>query len=121
MPCRRDTCVFSMQCAGTVRSSASAGCYPRAIAHKRIRTEAGRCRAISTQERWRRGGKMRYTVAGRVPPPGSRKGDPLGLLTGWGQHAPHALVAQLDRASDFESEGREFESLRARQISNDLR
>ena len=26
----------------------------------------------------------------------------------------HALVAQLDRASDFESEGREFESLRAR-------
>jgi hypothetical protein len=27
----------------------------------------------------------------------------------------HALVAQLDRASDFESEGREFESLRARQ------
>src|ERR1700734_805442 len=28
-----------------------------------------------------------------------------------------ALVAQLDRASDFESEGREFESLRARQIS----
>ena len=30
-----------------------------------------------------------------------------------------ALVAQLDRASDFESEGREFESLRARQkVSN---
>ena len=29
-----------------------------------------------------------------------------------------ALVAQLDRASDFESEGREFESLRARQIPN---
>jgi hypothetical protein len=28
--------------------------------------------------------------------------------------APHALVAQLDRASDFDSEGREFESLRAR-------
>jgi hypothetical protein len=26
---------------------------------------------------------------------------------------PHALVAQPDRASDFESEGREFESLRA--------
>jgi hypothetical protein len=26
----------------------------------------------------------------------------------------HALVAQLDRASDFDSEGREFESLRAR-------
>jgi hypothetical protein len=31
-----------------------------------------------------------------------------------------ALVAQLDRASDFESEGREFESLRARQDFNDL-
>src|ERR1700692_3054297 len=29
-----------------------------------------------------------------------------------------ALVAQLDRASDFESEGREFESLRARQLSD---
>jgi hypothetical protein len=29
--------------------------------------------------------------------------------------AAKALVAQLDRASDFESEGREFESLRARQ------
>ena len=28
---------------------------------------------------------------------------------------PEAPVAQLDRASDFESEGREFESLRARQ------
>ncbi len=27
-----------------------------------------------------------------------------------------ALVAQLDRASDFESEGREFESLRARHL-----
>ena len=26
----------------------------------------------------------------------------------------HALVAQLDRASDYESEGQEFESLRAR-------
>src|SRR5215467_9366555 len=31
-----------------------------------------------------------------------------------------ALVAQLDRASDFESEGREFESLRARQKINIL-
>src|SRR6266508_153724 len=31
--------------------------------------------------------------------------------------AGHALVAQLDRASDFESEGREFESLRARHLS----
>ena len=31
-----------------------------------------------------------------------------------------ALVAQLDRASDFESEGREFESLRARQHLDDV-
>jgi hypothetical protein len=31
-----------------------------------------------------------------------------------------ALVAQLDRASDFESEGREFESLRARQQNKGL-
>src|SRR5262249_32022259 len=31
-----------------------------------------------------------------------------------------ALVAQVDRASDFESEGREFESLRARQIANKI-
>ena len=29
-----------------------------------------------------------------------------------------ALVAQLDRASDFESEGREFESLRARALDD---
>lgn len=29
-----------------------------------------------------------------------------------------APVAQLDRASDFESAGRGFESLRARQLSN---
>jgi hypothetical protein len=29
-----------------------------------------------------------------------------------------ALVAQLDRAPDFESGGREFESLRARQLNN---
>ena len=28
----------------------------------------------------------------------------------------HALVAQLDRASDYESEGQEFESLRARHL-----
>ena len=32
----------------------------------------------------------------------------------------HALVAQLDRASDFDSEGREFESLRARQQNQRL-
>jgi hypothetical protein len=31
-----------------------------------------------------------------------------------------ALVAQLDRASDFDSEGREFESLRARQLNQIL-
>jgi hypothetical protein len=29
-------------------------------------------------------------------------------------NGPQALLAQLDRASDYESEGREFESLRAR-------
>ena len=33
----------------------------------------------------------------------------------------HAPVAQLDRASDFGSEGRGFESLRARHVFNDLR
>jgi hypothetical protein len=32
-----------------------------------------------------------------------------------GNRTTDALVAQLDRASDFDSEGREFESLRARQ------
>ncbi len=31
-----------------------------------------------------------------------------------GYHSCHAPVAQLDRASGFEPEGREFESLRAR-------
>jgi hypothetical protein len=33
---------------------------------------------------------------------------------------PNALVAQLDRASDFDSEGREFESLRARHFGTEL-
>jgi hypothetical protein len=32
-----------------------------------------------------------------------------------------ALVAQLDRASDFDSEGREFESLRAHQLNQLLK
>ena len=34
-----------------------------------------------------------------------------------GMVRPYALVAQLDRASDFDSEGREFESLRVRQAA----
>src|ERR1700744_5644861 len=34
-----------------------------------------------------------------------------------GNRATQALVAQLDRASDFDSEGREFESLRARHLT----
>ena len=38
-------------------------------------------------------------------------------MTGWAFAAP---VAQLDRASGFEPEGREFESLRARQPINGL-
>src|ERR1700722_13896462 len=33
-----------------------------------------------------------------------------------GVEKTNALVAQLDRASDFDSEGREFESLRARHL-----
>ena len=43
-------------------------------------------------------------------------------LRGRGGHLPpqEALVAQLDRASDYESEGREFESLRARHSLNPL-
>src|SRR3984893_946999 len=46
----------------------------------------------------------------------------LRLLAGWAvTPAPHALVAQLDRASDFESEGRRFESVRARQTDRRLR
>jgi hypothetical protein len=34
----------------------------------------------------------------------------------WASKKTNALVAQLDRASDFDSEGREFESLRVRQF-----
>src|SRR5437588_12321000 len=34
--------------------------------------------------------------------------------------ACYAPLAQLDRASDYESEGREFESLRARHLINHL-
>jgi hypothetical protein len=41
--------------------------------------------------------------------------DRLGLKPAFGVATTNALVAQLDRASDFDSEGREFESLRARQ------
>jgi hypothetical protein len=43
-------------------------------------------------------------------------GTPLGF--GTDHWKPCALVAQLDRASDFESEGREFESLRARHYTH---
>ena len=46
---------------------------------------------------------------------GSRAGQGTGFQIPARYGAAHALVAQLDRASDFESEGREFESLRARQ------
>ena len=38
-----------------------------------------------------------------------RDAPPGGIIS-----APNALVAQLDRASDYESEGRRFESCRAR-------
>ncbi len=41
----------------------------------------------------------------------------LGLLGELGITRNHAPVAQLDRASDFESAGRPFESDRARQIN----
>src|SRR5678809_100817 len=57
-----------------------------------------------------------------LPRPNRRRPEPgfIGLCnwTSWPPARylePHAPVAQLDRASDFESEGREFESLRARQ------
>ena len=52
--------------------------------------------------------------------PVSRAG-PLGVLSAieaTTSPIKNALVAQLDRASDFESEGREFESLRARQAKS---
>ncbi len=35
-------------------------------------------------------------------------------------HLPRALVAQLDRASDFESEGRRFEPCRVHQPTQQL-
>src|SRR4051812_37395495 len=52
-------------------------------------------------------------VSARFASPGQGTGFQIPARYG----AAHALVAQLDRASDFESEGREFESLRARQNS----
>src|SRR5262249_56247956 len=82
------------------------------------RAEEGSERAILPQQRWRRDSKMRYTMAGRVCHRAQRHEAPR--VTSPKQAiilALHALVAQLDRASDFESEGREFESLRARQIT----
>lgn len=46
----------------------------------------------------------------------------LSFGSGWGKtpaiSLPNAPVAQLDRAPDFESVGRTFESCRARQSSN---
>jgi hypothetical protein len=74
-----------------------------------------RGRAIPVQDRWHRSREIGYTVRA-----GSGGSDgPLGAVVRSLRHgAPLALVAQLDRASDFESEGREFESLRARQIKS---
>ena len=43
--------------------------------------------------------------------------DNFGLLGWLTRVTKHAPVAQLDRASDFESAGRPFESDRARQIN----
>jgi hypothetical protein len=44
---------------------------------------------------------------------------PIELSRGLCYFDRHALVAQLDRASDFDSEGREFESLRARHFGTE--
>ena len=60
--------------------------------------------------------KLHHTV-GRGPDLPSREAPPMS-----GRYAP---VAQLDRASDYESEGRTFESFRARHslqaLTQDLR
>src|SRR5262249_35199861 len=45
---------------------------------------------------------------------GAQSAVPVTFAANWLLSLASALVAQLDRASDFESEGREFESLRAR-------
>jgi hypothetical protein len=61
--------------------------------------------------------KCAIRVAAATPALHVPSWEPCGCLRNAGHHAYlDALVAQLDRASDFESEGREFESLRARQI-----
>jgi hypothetical protein len=65
-------------------------------AGRSVRLGAGRSRRVAPTRFGRYGRRRR--------PPGNSSPD----------RGPHALVAQLDRASDFESEGREFESLRAR-------
>src|SRR5215831_20203989 len=46
---------------------------------------------------------------------GAQSAVPVTFAANWLLSLASALVAQLDRASDFESEGRGFESLRARQ------
>ena len=71
----------------------------REFLHKSAGTAAAKCAIRLPQGPRPRLLKEDYRASS--PP-----GPPCGL---------HALVAQLDRASDFESEGREFESLRARQ------
>ena len=51
----------------------------------------------------------------RAPVPDRHRGlVQLDIRVAGSLSGPQAPVAQLDRASDFESEGREFESLRAR-------
>jgi hypothetical protein len=59
----------------------------------------------------RRAATRRISADALDPPPGDFCREVVIVRARFG----FALVAQLDRASDFESEGREFESLRARQ------
>jgi hypothetical protein len=64
----------------------------------------------------RRAATRRISADALDPPPGDFCREVVIVRARFG----FALVAQLDRASDFESEGREFESLRARQGNNSL-
>jgi hypothetical protein len=66
-------------------------------------------RRIARTGQWRRDRSVDHvSSAVRLCGPSDFCGEPTMVCVA-------ALVAQLDRASDFESEGREFESLRARQ------
>jgi hypothetical protein len=85
----------------------AAGAFARGCRIANRRSRPRRCNVV----RERRTAPRRISATALERPPGDFCREAAIVHARFG----FALVAQLDRASDFESEGREFESLRARQ------